>query len=131
HPVSAGEASVVRRRVSFALPPPKAVRCGPVNAVSAKPQILPGLGHPCNPGGAIEPDDPVFLNAKGCVSGTKCKEVSKSVFPEPKSSRPGGGAIGRQYGDEAVLLQAIDSLGSLDPEDAAAVLIRRQQAIAR
>src|SRR5258705_13053662 len=57
HPVRAVEESVIRRRVSFVLPLLKAVRRSPVDAVSAKPQIFRGLGHPCNPGGAIEADD--------------------------------------------------------------------------
>src|SRR5580704_14873625 len=85
HPVRAVEESVLRRRVSFVLPLLKAVRHGPVDAVSAKPQIFPGLGHPCNPGGAIEPDDPIFLNVERCPGGPKCKEVSKSILSKPKS----------------------------------------------
>src|SRR5262249_48644224 len=109
----------------------KAIRRRAVDAVSTKPQILAGLRHPCNLRGAIDPDDAALLNAKDCVSGPKGKELTKPVFPKPKSSCPGGAAVGRQNGDEAVPLQAIDSLGSRHPEDAATILIGRQQAIAR
>src|SRR5262249_9515711 len=78
-----------------------------------------------------DPEDPVFLNAKDCVRGPKGKELSQSIFPKPESSFPGGLAVGRHHGDEAILLQAIDPLGRLDPEDAGAILIRRQHTVAR
>src|SRR5580700_2240558 len=39
HPIRSIEPSILRRSVRLALPPLKAVRCGPVDAVSAKPQM--------------------------------------------------------------------------------------------
>src|SRR5258708_7916745 len=82
--------------------------------------------QPVNPGGPVEPDDPIFLNVDRCGARPECKEGSKSILSKPKSPRLGGEAVGCQDRDEAIVLQAIDSLGRLDPEHAPAILIGRQ-----
>src|ERR1700722_4809311 len=68
---------------------------------------------------------------KGAGERPKCKELSKAIFAKSKSSFPNGGVVGLGDGDKAVLLQAIDSSSSLDPNDSAPIRIGGQEAAAR